>query len=137
MSLVSRRVGTALGLLVLAQTLGCKSPEDHGFAAGAQYMAPMAAIGADTATLPCPERLAMYEEFINKENSRADVKSSVEGALDKDGFDAGFERMAKISVGVFEAFERTCPAETPRAKELAAGVANELGIEAKVPSLSP
>lgn len=135
MSLFSRRVGVAVGLLVLAQALGCKSPEDHGFAAGAQYMAPMAAIGSDTSTMPCPERLALYEEFIGRENKRADMKSAIEGARDKEGFDAGLERLAKISVGVFRALEQTCPEETPRARELAAGVAKELGIEAKVPSL--
>ncbi|MGH1345910.1 MAG: hypothetical protein ACRBN8_30380 [Nannocystales bacterium] len=95
----------------------------------------MAAIGADTVTMPCPERLALYEEFIGKENERAKLKSSVEGALEKDGFDAGLKRMAEMSVGVFEAFERQCPDETPKAKELAAGVAKELGVEAKVPPL--
>ncbi len=128
-------MGVAVGLLVLTQALGCQSPEDVGFEAGAKYLAPMAAIGADTVTMPCPERLALYEEFIGKENERAKLKSSVEGALEKDGFDAGLKRMAEMSVGVFEAFERQCPDETPKAKELAAGVAKELGVEAKVPPL--
>jgi hypothetical protein len=111
------------------------SPEDIGFEAGAKYVAPMAAIGADTKTTECSERLSMFEDFIGMENERAALKPKVEGALEKDGFDAGLNRMAEISVGVFEAFERDCPAETPKARALAAGVAKELGIEGKVPSL--
>lgn len=86
--------------------------------------------------MPCPERIALYEEFIGKENRRAEMKSSIEGARDKDGFDAGLERIAKTSVAVFEALERTCPEETPKARALAAGVAKELGIDDKVPSLA-
>ncbi len=134
-NLFVRWVGATAGLLVLVQAGGCMSPEDIGFEAGAKYVAPMAAIGADTKTTECSERLAMYEEFIGMENERADLKPKVEGALDKDGFDSGLKRMAPISVGVFKAFERDCPAEAPKAKELAAGVAKELGIEGKVPSL--
>jgi len=119
----------------LVQVAGCKSPEDVGFDAAAQFTAPMAAIGADTVSMPCDERLALYEEFINQAESvehRNDVASKVEGAIEKDGFDTGFDRMADISKKVFEAFERDCPAETPKARELALGTAKALHIESKV-----
>ena len=77
----------------------------------------------------------MYEEFIGKENKRADLKSKVEGARDDEGFDKGFGRMSDISVNVLAAFEEKCPDQAPKARELAAGVARELGIEDKVAAL--
>ena len=129
-----------MGLLFVTQALaGCKSPEEIGFDAVAQFTAPMAAIGADTATLPCDERLAMFEEFIGMADSvehRTEVAGKVEGALEKDGFDQGFDRMADIPQKVLEAFEHDCPAETPKARELALGVAKDLHIESKVPWLN-
>ncbi len=133
-NLLSRRVGAVLGLLTLAQALGCKSPEDIGFDAAALYTAPMAAIGADTKSMPCDERLEMFEEFIGKDNERAKLKSKVEGARDEEGFDAGFNRMSDISVKVLDAFERDCPEQAPKANELADGLAKELGIESKLPA---
>ncbi len=114
---------------------GCKSPNDIGFDAGAQYVAPMAAIGADTKTMDCDERLAFYQELIDKENDRAGLRPAIEGARDEESFDEGLKRLADISVGVFEAFEQDCPAEAPKARALAAGVAKELGIENEVPPL--
>ncbi|MBV1859621.1 MAG: hypothetical protein KUG77_14505 [Nannocystaceae bacterium] len=132
--MLSQRVAAAAGLLVLTQALGCKSPEDIGFDAAVLYTAPMAAIGADTTTMPCKERLGLYEEFIGKENERASLKSKVEGARDKEGFDKGFSRVSDTSVNVLAAFERDCPEQAPNARELAAGVARELGVEGKLPS---
>lgn len=120
---------------MVAQAFGCKSPEDIGFDAAALYTAPMAAIGADTKTLPCDERLEMYEEFIGKENKRADLKSKVEGALEDEGFDKGFDRMSDISVKVLDTFEADCPDHGAKARELADKVAAELGIQGKVAAI--
>ena len=124
-----------MGLLVLTQTAGCKSPEDIGFDASALFTAPMAAIGVDTKTTPCDERIAMYEEFIGQEESKARrsaLAEKVPDAMKDDGFDAGFDRMADIPQNIFKAFERDCPEQTPKARELALGVAKELQIESKV-----
>lgn len=128
-------MGVALGLLVLAQVVGCKSPEDLGFDAAAQFTAPMAAIGADTATTPCDERIAMFEEFINEDDfkqKRLDVGKKISDAIAKDGFDEGFNKLADVPVNVFKAFEKDCPEQTPKARELALGLAKDLHIESKV-----
>lgn len=124
-----------MGLLVLIQAAGCKSPEDIGFDASALFTAPMAAIGVDTKTTPCDERIAMYEEFIGQEESKARrsaLADKVSGAMEDDGFDEGFNRMADISQNIFKAFEKECPEQTPKAREMALGVAKELHIESKV-----
>ena len=119
--------------------MGCKSPEDIGFEAAAKFTAPMAAIGADTATSPCDERLTMFEEFVADEEfrkGRVELAKKVPDAMEKDGFGDGFGRLSDVSEKIFIAFERDCPAQTPKARELAQGLAKELHIESKVPWLT-
>ena len=74
--------------------------------------------------------------FVAVRGETVDGHDFIEGALEKDGFDQGFDRMADIPQKVLEAFEHDCPAETPKARELALGVAKDLHIESKVPWLN-
>lgn len=128
-------MGVAFGLLVLAQVVGCKSPEDLGFDAAAQFTAPMAAIGSDTTTTPCDERITMFEEFINDDEfkqERLETGKKIDDAIGKEGFDEGFDKLSDVSVNVFKAFAKDCPEQTPKARELTLGLAKELHIEGKV-----
>ncbi|MCR9162645.1 MAG: hypothetical protein ACE37F_03250 [Nannocystaceae bacterium] len=128
-------MGWAFGLLALAQVVGCKSPEDLGFDAAAQFTAPMTAIGLDTVSSPCEERIAIFEDLVQKDEyrqKRLEVGEKVGDAIGKDGFDDGFNKLSDVSENVFEAFEKKCPEQTPKARELALGMAKELQIESKV-----
>lgn len=128
-------MGAALGLLVLGLTTGCQSPRDLGFEAAAKFTAPLLAIGAETKTMPCDERMTMFEEFVGEEDlrkKRLELGKKVLDSIEKDGFDEGFEELSGVFEEVFSAFGRDCPAQAPKARELAWAAAKELHIESKV-----
>ncbi|MEX1364786.1 MAG: hypothetical protein AB1Z98_16790 [Nannocystaceae bacterium] len=124
-------------LLALLTLPGCRSPEDVGFEAGAKYIAIFVAIGADTMTMPCPERLAMAHEFADQgKANRIDLASDVGDAREEEGFDAGLKRIAgDTRTNVFGTFAKACPTEAPEIVELMTGVETELGITGKLPPL--
>lgn len=132
---MSRAVlSTTLALLVFAP--GCKSAEDIGFDAGAKYISIFAAVGADTKTMPCNERIDLAKEFLDKgKEGRAELVSDVKGAKGDDGFDKGLERITEVRPKVFEAFAKDCPAEAPTLVEIMKTAETELGLEGKLPPL--
>lgn len=130
------RSSFALPLVLLSVIAGCKSPEDIGFDAGAKYVSIFAAVGADTKTMPCNERIALAQEFLDKGKAgRAEIVGDVKGAKDEDGFDAGLGRITEIRPRVFEAFAKDCPAEAPTLVEIMKTAETELGLEGKLPPL--
>ena len=116
----------------------CKSPADVGERAGVIYIAPFASVGADTVSMPCPERLALAEEFVGKTaEKRADLGSDVEGARDGEGFDTALKKVVEPTrTKVFEAFAKACPAEAPKLAALMESAEDELGIRGKLDPLS-
>jgi len=124
-------------VLPLLTSAGCKSPEDVGFEAGAKYISIYAAVGADTTTMSCPERLALAQEFkVKGKADRMDLKSKVEGTRDDESFDRGMQKMTgDIRTKVYEAFARDCPEQAPAFAEMMEETERELGIAGKLPPL--
>lgn len=133
---VPRRVRLPL-LLALLALGGCKSPEDIGFEAGAKYMSIFAAVGADTMTMACPERLALAREFAEKgKPNRTALASDVGDARDETGFDDGLKRITSdIRPKVFASFAKACPAEAPELVDLMKAAESDLGITGTLPPL--